>query len=147
MEPSDVEAVAEHVVWAAKEAITETHGRVGIAPVAVILADDKILTAPILDITQRRESIRSVVREHGGDGFVLVYGGRLSLPGIEADAVFCIWLMRDGTGKATAYTWQVVPGRGVVFDAEISQDHVAQQYAVVFRLPEQKSSVEGLKSP
>ena len=130
----DVRQTADGVRDAALGAIRQTAGRVSVAPLAVVLCANTVLTVPILDISQRMAVLAKAVREHGGLAFVLTYHGAVHGPeGDElTEAVFVIWLTKGGEGMATAYPYTVTPGVGIVEAPPVENPQIAQRYTEIF---------------
>lgn len=131
-----------------KQTVAQTHGRIRPAPVATMLTDGTILAVPILDLTQRVLTLKAAAREHGAWAFVLAYSGAFRLPwsGEIRDAVFVVWLTKDGHGGAVAHPWHLTPDNAIEFDDPYVEDEMAQRYTGVFAADDQNFSAGGVKT-
>lgn len=108
------------------------------APFAVVIGEQQIITMPILNLADRVEVLRFGIARVHGFAFLLFYDGQLGAEEMRAatsDALFVITMTQWGHGSAVAYPYTRSPLTGLLFEDAVEHPDVEWIYRAVFGPP------------
>lgn len=132
----DIDATIEMAAEEALGTIREMMQRpVRLAPFAIVVGTEGIVTMPILDLESRVPAIRFAIAKVQGLGFVMFYDGVLA-PDRHAptsrEALFRVQMTHAGHGRAIAYPYHRTGGIVTFGTPEDNPDSLAWLYRATF---------------